>query len=149
LHDPSCIFCKIVRGEIPCARVLETSQTIAFLDINPINKGHTLLVPKAHRACLSDLTESVAAQAGALLPRLCRAVTAAAGSDGINVIVNNGQAAGQTVDHCHFHVVPRFKNDSVRWPWVHGAYAGDELSQMRERIEHELNVRLADELTEE
>src|SRR5262249_1581618 len=127
----------------------ETSHTVAFLDINPINYGHTLLVPKVHRARLSELTESVAAHTGALLPRLCRAVATATGADGINVIVNNGPAAGQTTDHCHWHVIPRFHNDSVNWPWPHRAYAGDELSQMKSRIEHELNVRLADELTED
>ena len=114
-----CIFCKIVHGEIPSARILETGDAVAFLDINPINHGHTLLVPKVHHAHLSELTEAVAAQAGSLLPRLCRAITAATGADGLNVIVNNGRAAGQTIDHCHWHIIPRFNDDSVNWPWPH------------------------------
>jgi histidine triad (HIT) family protein len=148
-HNPHCIFCKIARGEIPCASVLETGEAMAFLDINPINHGHTLLVPKAHHAHLSELSEVVAAQIGSLLPRLCRAITTATGADGLNVIVNNGQAAGQTIDHCHWHIVPRFQDDSVNWPWPHCEYFGDELNQMRFRIERELNLRLAHGLTED
>jgi histidine triad (HIT) family protein len=139
-HDPHCVFCKIVHGEIPSARILETSEAVAFLDINPVNHGHTLLVPKAHHARLSDLAESVAAEVGALLPRLCRAISAATGADGLNVIVNIGRAAGQTIDHCHWHIIPRFDRDAVNWPWPHSDYSGDELNQMRFRIERELNL---------
>jgi len=148
-HDPNCIFCKIVHGEIPSARILETGEAVAFLDINPINHGHTLLVPKEHHAHLGELTEAVAAQAGSLLPRLCRAITAATGADGLNVIVNNGRAAGQTIEHCHWHIIPRFHDDSVNWPWPHCDYAGDELNQMRFRIERELNLGLDQGLTED
>src|SRR6185312_8213130 len=94
-HDPGCVFCKIVRGEIPSAVVLETDDAVAFLDINPVNKGHVLLVPRAHHADLTELPEALAAHAGSLLPRLCRAVKKATGADGFNLIVNNGRAAGQ------------------------------------------------------
>jgi histidine triad (HIT) family protein len=130
-----------VRGVIPSARILETEDAIAFLDINPVNRGHTLLVPKAHHAQMGELPDAVAAALGALLPRLCRAVAAATGADGVNVIVNNGAAAGQTVDHSHVHVIPRFQDDPVNWPWPHQAYSGDELNQMRFRIERELSGR--------
>ena len=77
VHDSHCVFCKIVRGEIPSARVLETADAVVFLDINPVNPGHTLLVPRAHHARLEELPEELAAHAGSLLPRLCRAVKAA------------------------------------------------------------------------
>jgi histidine triad (HIT) family protein len=136
-HD--CLFCKIVQGTIPSATVLETGDAVAFLDIHPVNKGHVLLVPRAHHADLTELPEAVAAHVAALLPRLCRAIKSATGADGFNVIVNNGQAAGQTVDHGHWHIIPRFRNDPVDWPWPHGDYVGDELGQMRFRIERELN----------
>jgi len=139
-HDPDCLFCKIVHGEIPSALILETDAAMAFLDINPVNYGHTLLVPRAHHAHLSDLADAVAAEAGSLLPRLCRAITAATGADGLNVIVNSGRAAGQTIDHCHWHIIPRFHDDAVNWPWPHRDYAGDELNQMRFRIERELKL---------
>jgi len=136
--DPHCIFCKIVRGELPSARVLETEEVVAFLDINPLNPGHTLLVPRAHHAHLAVLPEELAAAAGSLLPRLCRAVKAATGAEGLNVIINNGRVAGQTIEHCHWHIIPRFANDPVHWPWPQGHYSENELAQMRSRIESEL-----------
>ncbi len=135
---PGCLFCKIARGEIPSALVLETAEAVAFLDIHPVNLGHVLLVPKAHHATLSDLPDDLAAAAGSLLPRLCRAVRAATGASALNVIVNHGAAAGQTIDHVHFHVIPRRADDSVHWPWPHAEYVGDELNQMRSRIQGEL-----------
>jgi histidine triad (HIT) family protein len=138
-HDPVCLFCKIARGEIPSAKVLETDHAVAFLDIRPVNPGHVLLVPREHHAQLAELPEDLAAQVGSLLPRLCRAVQKATGADGLNVIVNNGRAAGQTIDHGHWHVIPRFHNDVVNWPWPHAEYVGDELRQMQFRIERELD----------
>jgi histidine triad (HIT) family protein len=135
-----CIFCKIARGEIPSARVLETHDAIAFLDINPVSKGHTLLVPRAHHPRLSDLPDALSGAVGSLLPGLCRAVAAATGAAGLNVIVNNGRAAGQTIDHCHWHIIPRFDDDPINWPWPHSEYSGDELEQMRFRIERELHA---------
>jgi histidine triad (HIT) family protein len=137
-HDPQCVFCKIVCGEIPSARVIEADQAVAFLDINPVTRGHTLLVPKAHYAKLADLPDLLSASVSMLLPRLARAVVAATGAHGLNVIVNNGAVAGQTIDHCHWHLIPRFNDDPVHWPWPHSEYAGDELAQMRFRIEREL-----------
>jgi len=137
-HDPDCLFCKIVGGQIPASKVLETGHAVAFLDIAPVNKGHVLLVPKAHHATLADLPDDLAAATATLVPRLARAIRAATGADGLNLIVNNGQAAGQTVGHGHWHLIPRFVGDPVRWPWPHAAYAGEELGQMRSRIEREL-----------
>ncbi len=137
--DSHCVFCKIVRGEIPSARVLETAHAVVFLDINPLNPGHTLLVPRSHHAHLEELPEELAAHAGSLLPRLCRAVKAATGAEGLNVIINNGAVAGQIIDHCHWHIVPRFANDSIHWRWPQGKYSGDELSQMKSRIEQEID----------
>ncbi len=141
-HDSHCIFCKIVHGLIPSARIFETDEVVVFLDIHPVNPGHTLIVPKGHHAQLDDLPPEVASHAGSLLPWLCRAVRAATGADGINVIINNGRAAGQTIDHCHWHIIPRFHDDPVDWPWPQGEYLGDELGQMRFRIERELNLGL-------
>jgi histidine triad (HIT) family protein len=137
-RDPACIFCKIVAGEIPSARVLESEAAVAFLDVRPVNHGHVLLVPKEHHATLADLPDEAAAEAASLLPRLARAVVKATGADGLNLIVNNGRAAGQTIDHVHWHLIPRFADDAVNWPWPHTQYVGDELGQMQFRIEREL-----------
>ncbi len=133
-----CVFCKIVQGDIPSARVFETDSVVVFLDINPLNPGHTLLVPRSHHAHLGELPDEIAAHVGSLLPRLCRAVKAATGAEGLNVVINNGSVAGQTIDHCHWHIIPRFAHDSIHWPWPQGKYSGDELSQMKARIEGEL-----------
>jgi histidine triad (HIT) family protein len=140
VHDPHCIFCKIIQGQIPSAKVVETSQAVAFLDIHPVNRGHTLLLPRAHHLGLADLPEEIAAHLGSLLPRLCRAVSSATGAIGLNIVMNNGRVAGQTIDHVHWHIIPRFKDDPVNWAWPQGEYAGDELSQMRFRIERELDL---------
>ena len=126
--------------------MLETDQAVAFLDINPVNPGHTLARAPGHHAHLGELPDELAAHVGSLLPRLCRAVRAATGADGLNVIVNNGRVAGQTIDHCHWHIIPRFAGDPVHWPWPHGEYAGDELGQMKFRIERELS-RQSDRIT--
>jgi histidine triad (HIT) family protein len=139
-HDPACLFCKIVRGEIPSAKVLETDHAIAFLDIHPVIRGHVLLVPKAHHATLAELPDDLAAEAGRLVPRLARAIRAATGADGLNLIINNGRAAGQTIDHGHWHLIPRFVDDPVNWPWPHDDYPGDELDQFRTRIQSSLNI---------
>ena len=137
-RDPACLFCKIVGGEIPSAKVLETDGAVAFLDINPVIRGHVLLVPKAHHATLSELPDDLAAETARLVPRLARAIQAATGSDGLNLIVNNGEAAGQTIFHGHWHLIPRFTNDPVHWPWPHDDYPAGELDRMRSRIEGEL-----------
>jgi histidine triad (HIT) family protein len=144
-YDPSCIFCKITRGEIPSAKVLETDQAVAFLDIHPVNPGHVLLMPKAHHAQLAELPEDLAGHVGALLPGICRAVQAATRAEGLNVIVNNGRVADQTIDHAHWHVIPRFRDDAVDWPWPHAEYVDDELGRMQTRIRRELNPARADD----
>jgi histidine triad (HIT) family protein len=139
-HDPDCIFCKVIQGAIPSARVLETDQAVAFLDIGPLNPGHTLLVPRSHHAHLGDVPEELAGHVGALLPRLCRAVKQATGAPALNVVVNNGRVAGQTIDHCHWHIIPRFPGDPVHWAWPQGSYSGDELDAMKAKIARELGA---------
>ena len=137
--EPHCLFCKIIRGEIPSALVLENDVAVAFLDIHPVNKGHLLLVPRVHHADLTALDESIAAGTAALLPKLCRAVKLVTHADAFNVIINNGEAAGQTIGHGHWHLIPRWKDDPVNWPWPHCQYLGDELDQMRFAITQKLN----------
>jgi histidine triad (HIT) family protein len=140
VHDPHCIFCKIIQGHIPSATIIETAQAVAFLDIHPVNHGHTLLLPRAHHSGLADLPDDLAAHLGSLLPRLCQAVSAATGAAGLNIVMNNGRVASQTIDHCHWHIIPRFHDDPVDWGWPQGEYVGDELSQMRFRIQRELGA---------
>jgi len=106
-----CIFCRIVAGELPCHRVYEDEQLLAFLDINPLSRGHTLLLPKTHVARLDECPdELLSALAGRFAP-LSRAITAAVGTDSFNVLCNTGRAAGQLVDHLHWHIIPRWPDD--------------------------------------
>ena len=107
----NCIFCKIINKEISAEVVFENTNWLAFLDIKPINLGHTLLVPKAHYQDLFDLSENLLSEVGGLIQKLGRAVKDAANADGFNLGMNNSPAAGQLVNHAHFHLIPRFDGD--------------------------------------
>ena len=132
--DPNCIFCKIVAGQIPSAKVLETDSAVAFLDINPVAPGHLLLVPKEHSKTLADTSPQVLAALAAELPRLARSVLAVTGAPGLNLLQNNGREAGQVVNHVHFHLIPRKPGDPFRVHWPAGKYDGNSLEEMRSRI---------------
>jgi histidine triad (HIT) family protein len=101
------IFGKIIAGQIPCHRVYEDDRVLAFLDINPLTRGHTLVIPKEPAETLDQLSDESAAALGRVLPRLCRAVIAATGVNQYNVLENNGAAAHQAVPHVHFHIIPK------------------------------------------
>ena len=106
------IFAKILRGEIPCHRVYEDDQVLAFLDVNPIARGHTLVIPREPAATLDKLSDDAAAAIGRVLPRLSRAVLAATGATAFNVLQNNGPMAHQAVFHVHFHIIPKYEDGS-------------------------------------
>lgn len=113
------IFSKILRKEIPCHRIYEDDHVLAFLDINPLSRGHTLLIPKEPAETLDQLSEEAAAAIGRVLPRLCRAVAQASGSAAYNVLQNNGPRAHQAVNHVHFHIIPKPDDQQglgIRWP---------------------------------
>ena len=101
------VFGKIVRGEIPCHKVYEDEKVLAFLDINPLSEGHTLVVPKEAAETMDALSDESAAALGRVLPRLCRAVIAATGVREYNVLENNGTRAHQAIAHVHFHIIPK------------------------------------------
>lgn len=113
------IFAKILRGEIPCFKVYEDDKVLAFLDVNPIARGHTLVIPKEEAATIDALSDDAAAAIGRVLPRIARAVMAATGATAFNILQNNGAAAHQAVFHVHFHVIPKHDDGSglgVGWP---------------------------------
>ena len=129
-----CIFCKIISGEVPSSKVFEDEDIIAFLDIVPLGKGHTLVVPKKHCETIDDMPEEILAKIGPALKTLSRAVSAAVGATGINLILSNGKTAGQLVPHFHFHIVPRHEGDGLRFDTQRQEYAGDEMEQYRDKI---------------
>jgi histidine triad (HIT) family protein len=104
---PDTIFSKILRGDIPCHRVYEDDLVLAFLDINPLSPGHTVVIPKEPAATLDVLSDESAAAVGRVLPRLSRAVLQATGAREFNVLQNNGPLAHQAVFHVHFHIIPK------------------------------------------
>jgi histidine triad (HIT) family protein len=106
------IFAKILRGEIPCHRVYEDDKVVAFLDVNPISRGHTLVIPREPAETLDKLSEESAAAIGHALPRIARAVLAATGAGAFNVLQNNGPLAHQAVMHVHFHIIPKYDDGS-------------------------------------
>ncbi|HEY5926313.1 MAG TPA: HIT family protein [Kofleriaceae bacterium] len=106
------IFGKILRGEIPCHRVYEDDKVLAFLDVNPVSLGHTLVIPREPAETVDKLSDDSAAAIGRVLPRIARAVLAATGAPAFNVLQNNGPLAHQAVLHVHFHIIPKFEDGS-------------------------------------
>ncbi|MCZ7592229.1 MAG: HIT family protein [Kiritimatiellae bacterium] len=113
----NCIFCKIVRGELPCEKLYEDDSVLAFMDIGPIVKGHALVIPKAHHDPLTDVPTELLGKIMTVVQRIARAQRDGLGADGVNIHQANGKAAGQEVWHTHFHVIPRFANDGHSWNW--------------------------------
>ncbi len=128
-----CLFCKIITGEIPSEKIFEDDFAFAFLDIRPVNPGHTLVVPKQHSTNIYDISK---VDFGKLMERvhlLASTIKRAVESDGINIGMNNENAAGQLVFHTHVHVIPRFESDGhVHW---HGTpYKEGEIKKVAQRI---------------
>lgn len=127
------IFSKIIAGEIPCHKVYEDDLVLAFLDVNPLSQGHTLIIPKEPAATLDTLSDEASAAIGRVLPRIARAVMAATGTTQYNVLQNNGARAHQAVFHVHFHIIPKEDDGTglgIEWP-AHGlsSEAGAELAE--------------------
>lgn len=132
--NPSCIFCKIVAGQIPCHRLYEDERVLSFLDIGPLATGHCLVIPKAHFQTLDMMPKDLAGACGALLPRLGAAVMAATDAPGWNVLQNNGPVAGQEVPHVHFHVIPRRPHDKLGYRWLPGPFDTDRAKILIDQI---------------
>ncbi len=118
-----CIFCKIVAGEIPSVKVYEDDSVLAFMDINPLNDGHLLIIPKAHAATIHEITEADFLAVMSATHRLAAAVREALNPDGINLMQLNGKAANQVVPHLHVHIIPRWSGDGLtvsHWNLVSG-----------------------------
>ena len=138
MRDPNCIFCKILDGEIPVVKVLETPECLAFLDIGPLAEGHVLLIPAGHYETVDQMPPEAAGAMLARLPRLVGAIKAATGCAGVNVLQNNGLAARQEVMHVHFHIIPRKAGDAFRFNWPVGKYPQGRIEQLAEDIRQKL-----------
>lgn len=130
---PDCLFCKIVRGELPSTKLYEDEKTLAFLDINPINAGHALVVPKKHATDIFDIDEYEWNAVTKTSRIVAHALEKSLMPDGINLAMNNRTHAGQVIFHAHVHVIPRFKNDGYEL-WKGKPYAEGETATVGEKI---------------
>ena len=128
-----CIFCRIIKGQIPCTKVYEDSYVLAFLDIGPVNKGHTLVIPKEHYETIFDMPDSLLCLVASAAKKVSKAIKEGIGCDGINVIQSNCRASGQLVPHYHAHIIPRLETDGLKH-WPQGKYKEGEAAQVAEKI---------------
>lgn len=138
MKDCNCIFCKIIEGSIPSSVVYEDDDFKAILDIAPSHKGHTIVLPKYHAANIFELPDTVAAKALPVVKKVATAIKEATTCDGVNILQNNGEAAGQSVFHLHIHVVPRFEGDGILPVWPQGSYEEGEAAKMAEKIREQM-----------
>ncbi len=147
MRDERSIFERIVAREVPCYRLYEDEAVLAFLDVGPVARGHCLVIPKQRYVTLDEVPPEVAAAIGRALPRMVKAVKAATGCAGVNVLQNNGRAAGQEVMHVHFHIIPRYETTAdpsmaemapqpvgFRFDWPAGKLEQEEAEEMRGKI---------------
>lgn len=123
-----CIFCKLAGGEIPTATLFENDEFRVILDAGPATKGHCLVLPKAHYANLFEIPDDVLGRAHGVAKLMAQKLTEVTGCDGVNIVQNNGEAAGQTVFHFHIHVIPRWKDGDVIVGWKPGTLT-DEVKE--------------------
>ncbi|MFA9479513.1 HIT family protein [Phycisphaerales bacterium AB-hyl4] len=127
-RDADCIFCRIAAGEIPCHRVYEDDEVLAFLDVGPLSAGHALIIPKAHYATLDEMPGELAAACMKIAPRLAGAIRDVTGTSAYNVLQNNGELAHQAVKHVHFHIIPKSADGGLDLTWDAGQL-GDEMGR--------------------
>lgn len=133
--NENCIFCDILAGRLPCAKVWEEASTFAFMDIGPLVPGHALVIPRTHYETLTDVPPATLSAVMAGAQRLGAAMMRAFEADGFNLHQANGKAAGQVVPHVHVHVVPRFEHDGHHWNWNPKPYASPgEMQRLAERL---------------
>jgi len=128
MNDDSCIFCRIARKQAPASLVYEDEKVMAFLDVRPLNEGHTLVIPKAHYETIFEIPEELNAYLHRIVKRVSFAVKKASKADGISIFQQNGKAASQEIFHLHVHVVPRYEGQKL-------ARFGEILEANREKLE--------------
>ena len=126
-HD-DCLFCKIVRGEIPATVIAEDERTIAFMDISPATRGHALVIPRAHVRDLHAIDLADLQAVAATAQRVAARAVERLGADGVNLLNSNGAAAWQSVFHFHVHVIPRYAGDPLRLPWTPASGDMDDIA---------------------
>ncbi len=133
-----CIFCRMVAGQVPVTKIYEDQTVLAFLDIGPLSEGHTLVIPKQHFDRLHDCPGEILEHLGSVLGRIAKAVAVGMNYDGYNVLCNNARAAGQLVEHVHFHIIGRKTADGLFSFWPAGKYQEGVIEAVAEKIRKNL-----------
>lgn len=138
-----CIFCKIVKGEMPCRKVHEDKSTLAFLDINPANPGHVLVIPKKHTESIFEIDEEDLRDTISATKKIATLIKEKLGVEYMQIIQNNGRLAGQLVSHIHFHIIPRFEKDNVIFTYQRKDLSDKDLDEIQKKLkkEEEQNYR--------
>ncbi len=134
MNNESCIFCKIARGEIPCYKVYEDNEVLAFLDINPASRGHTLVITKEHFSSMLTCPKSILDHAFEVAQLVAQAAVSQLGATGVNFISNAGASAGQTVEHFHIHVIPRYDHDGLKLNFPPRQLTDGEMAKLQKSI---------------
>ncbi len=134
----SCLFCKIVAGDLPAHKLYEDERVLVFLDIQPGAPGHALVIPRAHATGFLDLDGATRDAIFSAAQRIAPALIEEVGAEGLNLHQSNGEAAGQVVFHFHLHLLPRRRGDGLCSPWVAGESSAEELSALAERVKARL-----------
>ncbi len=133
MSEGNCIFCKIISGEIPSKTLFENEDFKVIFDIAPASKGHVIILPKYHAANIFELPDDVTAKAFVMAKKVATVLMEVLECDGVNILQNNGEAAGQTVFHLHIHVIPRYKDDNVGIGWKQGEAQAEVLDDIIEK----------------
>ena len=133
----TCIFCKIIKGELPSEKIYEDDKVLAILDIRPVSPGHTLVMPKEHVSALTDADDSIMGELMPVVKKVAGGVMTGTNSEGFNVNINNGRAAGQIVDHLHIHIIPRRTGDGLKL-WSQHDYGEGEMKEVANNIRSKL-----------
>lgn len=139
-HDPDCVFCKIVKGEIPSVKVFENDDVYAFLDLGQVTKGHTLVIPKVHQRNIYELTPETAEKVFAVVPKIARAIKEELKPIGMNLLNNNEEPAMQSVFHFHVHLIPRYgKGDGFGAVWKTHETSSEDMKAIADTIASGIN----------
>lgn len=131
----NCIFCKIAAGEIPAITIYEDNDVKVIFDAGPATKGHALVIPKGHYENVFDIPEELLAKAHVVAKKIAIKMKDATGCDGVNILQNNGEKAGQSVFHLHIHVIPRYEGDTANIKWTPGQQDKEYLEDLREKMQ--------------
>lgn len=134
MKKDDCIFCKIANGEIPANALYEDDLVKVIFDLSPASEGHVLILPKNHYDDVYSLDDDTAAHIFKVAVKIANAMKKSLNIDGLNIVQNNGEAAGQTVFHFHMHIIPRYTDDTVNIKWVPGKISEDEIEELKNKI---------------